>query len=574
MKRKLVVITFLTIVLSLLLAIPLVQASAPTIKLTIKTTVDRTSWGDKKVENHYYTITSEAGEVIGKTPLPDDTTTVITLPKIQGEYTIGFGVDGTYSTGQPKAYEIEHTYTFPGNKSNKVAFDCSWRGAAHSTMPTGRFNLLTGLLGGGASAEQENRGTVPQAIAVSAGAAVATAAVAGAAAAASGATSGAAATVGAGGASGVPGVATEPIASTGDGGEQIVTYPDGKKQITYPKGAIETTFPNGTTQIKLPDGTVRDEWPDGTVTGSLPDGTTFIHKPDASLEMEFPDGSTRIELADGTVMETVFDPATGETQLRYPDGTREITKRDGTRLNVDASNIITSVTNPDGYNVSLQPDGSVVLKSPFGGSATQVAGSSNFEGTIITKDGHKATYKPGSRIDVKMKDGSTYQEHEDGTTTFTGIDGTKIKHDTNTDALEASWADGSYVKKDANGNIQGKDASKGIEFTLDEDKTLKMHDAEGNQFTATSDGTKQAKTADGWSLTERADGSVEVASPSGGSLQRHSDGSITARAEDGSLAKPQPDGSYVVTQPDGTSKVYSEKEFKQLLAERKKGAER
>lgn len=226
-----------------------------------------------------------------------------------------------------------------------------------------------------------------------------------------------------GGAGGVSGATAEPCVSVGDGGEKVVSYPD------------------GSTHIELPDGTVME---------INPDGTSYTSRPDKTCKL--------------------FDPATGETQVRYPDGTREIIKNDGAKLNVSADDIVTSVTNLEGYNVSLQPDGSVVLKSPFGGSATQVPGSYSFTGTIYTKGGHKVIYEPGGRIDVEMQDGSIYQEHEDGTTTFTGIDGTKIKHDTHTDAMEASWADGSYVKKDASATIGSL--------------PLKFVDAVQNQFMA------------------------------------------------------------------------------------------
>lgn len=318
----------------------------------------------------------------------------------------------------------------------------------------------------------------------------------------------------------------------GQDGESLSKFPNGNIQITYPNGDISIHFPNGTTQVKTVDGSTWEENPDGTMTEKTAEGLMIRR----NQEMD---------------VLSVTDEK-GIVTTRHPE-------------------------EPDAFVVTSPYGGSVVMKTrqewelqqtPEGRYARTLVERQVIEGTIRTED-MTLTYKPdgsvdgqhddGSRIsrdsegNVKCTeaDGSEYEEFADGRVIFQGADGSYIKGISATGELDAKSSDGSFWKRDANGNGSFDDLKAGTKGISNSDGSAKIEN-DSASTTRHADGTMEFRTNNGVVVLEKPDGTVSTKLPDGRTSLDTPDGAKSIRMPDGTVFQTAPDGQTQISKPDGS----------------------
>lgn len=319
---------------------------------------------------------------------------------------------------------------------------------------------------------------------------------------------------------------------TGQEGETLSKMPNGNIEITYPNGEIGIHFPNGTAQVRTIDGSTWVENPDGTVAEKTAKGLTIIR----NQEMD---------------VLSVSDEK-GITTTRHPE-------------------------EPDAFVVTSPYGGSVVMRTtqewtlqqtPEGRHSRTLVERQVLEGTIRTED-MTLTYKPDGSVDgqhdngsrfsqdsegnVKIAgaDGSEYEEFADGRFNLQGADGSYINGNAATGELDAKMTDGSFWKRDANGNGSFDDREAGKKGTCQSDGSARIEN-DSASTTRHADGTMEFRTTNGVVVVEKPDGTVSTQLPDGRSSLDTPDGAKNISMPDGTVFQTAPGGQTQITRPDGS----------------------
>jgi len=266
-----------------------------------------------------------------------------------------------------------------------------------------------------------------------------------------------------------------------------------------------------------PSGTMIQKNPDGTITKTFPDGTVATKYSDGTIYGTFPDGSVGVVYPDGTEKYTHAD---GTLEEIYPDGSSKTVKPDGVIVTEDKAGNKTA-TEPNGTITTLHPDGSIDITDPAGITKIHdkdfnVVGVKDKYGSYVTKDADGNI--TGTMVD---KDGNTYDVKGDGS------GGMTIKNDSTNVTLDkdGELVNGEFVDKDGkltlggDGSIKYDGKSKDgkqINIDMDGDGNVKYGDADGNKFEISSDGkiTGVVKDPEG-DIIFNPDGSRETTNKDG-----------------------------------------------------------
>lgn len=145
--------------------------AADTINITITSEVDKGDWGNTEWSVYYYTVSKAGVEVVPKTLLPDNQTTVVELPKTNDTYTITFQYETRsniplYEEGKVVPFKVMIPINeFKGNKSVEIKLESDLRGSVYSiTKLKSGGNVLNTL--NTAAGEKAGETTVPVAAAI------------------------------------------------------------------------------------------------------------------------------------------------------------------------------------------------------------------------------------------------------------------------------------------------------------------------------------------------------------------------------------------------------------------------
>ncbi|MDD5603750.1 MAG: hypothetical protein PHG48_06715, partial [Eubacteriales bacterium] len=144
-------------------------------------------------------------------------------------------------------------------------------------------------------------------------------------------------------------------------------------------------------------------------------------------------------------------------------------------------------------------------------------------------------------------------------------DGAYIKANLKTKELDAKLPDGSYWKRDAQGNGGFVDNESGARGDYRSDGYCRIENA-NESIVHEADGTMEYKTTTGVMVSEKPDGTVRTQLPDGRSSLDTPDGTSTINMPDGTVFQKTPDGLTQIHTADGNVQNYSEEQFYNELA--------